>query len=687
MATMGFCIPMEAQIPALLWSKSFGAGGPDQLRDSKINSQGDIINIGYFKDTVDMDPGVGIFNLIGISAGVSQMFVQKLDASGNFLWAKTLPSADFVIGRSLDLAPNGDIFIGGAFTADSLDMDPGVSTYFLEKTSGDASCAFILKLDKFGDFKWAVGHSGAATIGKVKLDSEGKLYVIGNYTSFFDTDPDPNIIVNSVASAGNNCFVERLDSLGDQEWIGQIRGSANVKAYDISLLNGNNPVLVGEFDGQIDFNPNAPVHNLPSPANGQTRGFILQLHNSGAFRRALSLQGTGSSKVLELEVDQFQNYYIAGSHRSSVDFDPTSGINTNNATSKGWFVSKMDTLGNLSWVNAFKNSFSDFVLDQLNIALDPNGSFHVAGYFDASSIDFNPGVLPNISVNGSSGRHIFLAHYDTSGAIAWAEGFGTSNASYHGTYILNRASDGAIYLGGYFAGSISFDPYSFTSTNTAIGSWDCFIFKLGTCLPSSSDKKTVRACNEYFQNGITFYNDTTIAVDTLYTKLGCDSIILLEEVRITKLSSDITIDNKGTLSWVQTGGTGLNYQWYRCDTDSILNKQTGTSYTPTQNGSYALIMRVNNCYDTSACVLVNNVGITESLVSKIEIYPNPVTNELNISGLDGQVSRLEIMDMTGRILLEAFDTNKLDVSKLSRGSYLIRISQKGWSEVRKVEKL
>jgi hypothetical protein len=59
--------------------------------------------------------------------------------------------------------------------------------------------------------------------------------------------------------------------------------------------------------------------------------------------------------------------------------------------------------------------------------------------------------------------------------------------------------------------------------------------------------------------------------------------------------------NGGTLTALQTGAT---YQWYNCNNNTNIPGATSQSYVVPGNGSYAVIITVGACSDTSACQVI-----------------------------------------------------------------------------------
>jgi subtilisin family serine protease len=75
---------------------------------------------------------------------------------------------------------------------------------------------------------------------------------------------------------------------------------------------------------------------------------------------------------------------------------------------------------------------------------------------------------------------------------------------------------------------------------------------------------------------------------------------------------------------------------------------------------------------------LNTVG-TEELKRDISwsIYPNPVINELHFTLIDELPSRVQIIDVMGKITEKNVQNAKISVSDLKPGNYWIRLEIKG----------
>lgn len=86
-----------------------------------VDAADNIYISGYFRNTVDFNPGPGVFNLS--SPGALNSFVAKYDANGNFIWAKKIGLADI---WGLKVTASNKLAFYGNY--DNEDLDFGINT-------------------------------------------------------------------------------------------------------------------------------------------------------------------------------------------------------------------------------------------------------------------------------------------------------------------------------------------------------------------------------------------------------------------------------------------------------------------------------------------------------------------------------------------------------------------------------
>jgi subtilisin-like proprotein convertase family protein len=211
---------------------------------------------------------------------------------------------------------------------------------------------------------------------------------------------------------------------------------------------------------------------------------------------------------------------------------------------------------------------------------------------------------------------------------------------------------------------------TFTLTNTA--GCDSIVTLDLTINHSTAGTDVQTACDSYlWMDGNTYAESNNTATFTLKNAADCDSIVTLD---LTIIFIDNTVSqNDLDLSSNQPNGF---YQWVDCnDNYALIPGDTSQLFTATSNGEYAVIVNVGNCSDTSNCIVINNVGLAHlSLNKALTIYPNPSINGLFHIEFKGEIERMEVMDMTGRLIALPlnFEEKLIDGSLLSPGSYMIK---------------
>ena len=124
-----------------LWAQSFGGSDTNNHEAKGLiiasDASGNLYTAGSFLGTVDFDPGVATFNLT--SNGLYGLFIQKMDSSGNFLWAESIRPGVFCRPLSMTTDATESVYTLGSFSG-TIDFDPGVGIFNLTAQDG------------FGDF-------------------------------------------------------------------------------------------------------------------------------------------------------------------------------------------------------------------------------------------------------------------------------------------------------------------------------------------------------------------------------------------------------------------------------------------------------------------------------------------------------------------------------------------------------
>lgn len=347
-----------------VWVKKFDGTLESYPNSIAVDQSGNIVITGYYSGTIDFDPSINTYSLSS-QASSADIFITKLDGSGNFIWAKSFGSPAADAGWATTTNSLGEVFATGHFK-ETIDFDPSINTFNLTDAGGGD--IFVLKLDASGNFNWAKRIGGTSTdYGlSIFLDQSENVYTTGWFTGTSDFDPGLNTY--SLTSAGmNDIFVTKFDSNGNFIWAKNFGGPANDNGTSIYVDNLGLSYVVGWFAGLADFNPDINSFNLQS--NGSTDAFILKLGINGDFLWAKNIGSIGNDACNSIVVDESGNVYTTGSFNSTVDFDIESNIF--NLTSNGnydCFIHKM----NLNSVGTKEN----FKSSDLTIFPNPNyGSF------------------------------------------------------------------------------------------------------------------------------------------------------------------------------------------------------------------------------------------------------------------------------------------------------------------------
>ena len=256
---------LNAQNLNLAWAKSMGGASTDEGVSIAVDASGNVYTTGYFNGTVDFDPNAGTFNLT--SAGGVDIFVSKLDATGNLVWAKNMGGVSTEIGYSIAVDASGNVYTTGYFVG-TADFNPNAGTFNL--TSAGSQDIFVSKLDATVNLVWAKSMGGGANddVGiSIAVDASGNVYTTGFFNGTVDFDPNAGTF-NLTSAGSQDIFVFKLDATGNLVWAKNMGGASNDIGQSIAVDASGNVYTTGYFAGTADFDPNAGTFNFTS-AGGQ----------------------------------------------------------------------------------------------------------------------------------------------------------------------------------------------------------------------------------------------------------------------------------------------------------------------------------------------------------------------------------------------------------------------------------
>lgn len=226
----------------------------------------------------------------------------------------------------------------------------------------------------------------------------------------------------------------------------------------------------------------------------------------------------------------------------------------------------------------------------------------------------------------------------------------------------------------FIGDSIYHETGTYTTILTSVLGCDSTVTTDLIISPAITTSNSYEICHgESIEVGESTYTTTGIYEDILTAYDGCDSVVTTDLFVFDPIDVSVSIDGITLIA----GATGLTYQWLDCSDETIIPGANEVTYTPTENGTYAVIITTDECSDTSACIDINSVGINSIEVSMgIHIYPNPNHGQFTIQGEFSATTTCIIYNTLGEIVYSdvlSNNHNPIDLKEVEKGFYLIEL--------------
>lgn len=543
-----------------------------------------------------------------------------------------LPITGFV--KAIEVMPAGDLLVGGNFT--SID---GISITNFARISSD------------GIVDNTINPNPNGGINAILIDSNNDILVGGNFTTI---------------DGQSEAYLAKMNQFGVLYNFWNGNGNPNSYVTAMAWMLDGTILLGGEF----------------TTYGGTTRNRIAHIATNGNL--LTDFAGTGFIANINDILVQPDGKVVVGGNCVSYQ-----GTNVNNPV----------------------RLTSDGLLDSgFNVGLGAEGTIPTVHSmcFDGSKII---AVGEFTTYNGIAANRVVRINPDGSHDASFNTTIGANNA----VTASAKLQDGRILIGGLFT------EYDEIGRNR--------IAALNACVSSSSNLTAVE-CDSYTINNETFtesglytqvipnalgcdsiitldltiyasyfetteasscgtymWNDTPYASSGIYTQQfatanGCDSILTLD---LTVYNLNMTVNQTGNT--LTSAESGAQYQWIDCDNGSVeIPGATNQSFTPTSNGSYAVVVTENGCSDVSNCVDITTIDIAlfDSSPSLL-LYPNPFEIQLTIVLGDGAGwLQVQFYNSLGELVHHAHMRNgeSFDASHLAHGVYSLRVEGENGTVIR-----
>ncbi len=357
-----------------VWSRRFGGTGDDRAWAVATDPAGNVVVVGFFSNAIDFGGGPLV------SSGSWDVFVAKLDASGNHLWSKRFGDSAQQQGHAVAIDAVGNVVVGGMFWG-ALDFGGGAMT----AVNIDG---FVAKLDANGNHIWSrrLGNTGGQNTRGVAVRASGDVFVTGTCRETIDFGGGPLAKIGA-----EDAFLLALGADGQHRWSKRWGTGNNYHGgASVTVDPAGDVVVAGYSLGSTDLGtgvlPSKGAYDVVVGKFAPTGGPIF-------VRRFGSVNNDFPSSVA---TDASKNILLTGYYEGPIDFGngplPHAGA-------RNTFVAKLDPSGAPRWSKGHGGSATG-----MGIAADATGNLLATGYF-SGSINLGGAVLASVG----GGNNVFLA--------------------------------------------------------------------------------------------------------------------------------------------------------------------------------------------------------------------------------------------------------------------------------------
>jgi len=240
------------------WAAQAGGNDSDFAYNLFPDNNGNILVTGAFN-------GTAIFGSQSITSnGERDIFIAKLDSSGNWLWVTQAGGIEDDCGIAITTDSSGNIYVTGRFYEYATFGSNSVTS------NGDTDI-FVAQADYDGNWQWVTQAGGTDFDGvaAIVVGEQENIYIAG---SFFEAATFG--LYSITGNGSDDVFVAKIDSSGNWIWVAQAGGTNFDGCHGFSSNDYGNMYMVGAFRETTMFGS----HSVTS--NGSNDIFVAKLNSS-----------------------------------------------------------------------------------------------------------------------------------------------------------------------------------------------------------------------------------------------------------------------------------------------------------------------------------------------------------------------------------------------------------------------
>jgi len=491
-----FTVTLNAQ--DLEWVTQHSSVTQSWTTSSTFDSNQNVISVGEFSGTIDLDPSANTANVISQSTGQRNVFLQKLDVNQNYIWGIRFGgNLGGPFPKKIITDGNDDIIMIGDFLS-GVNFDPNGSFVLGSNGSYDGFIAKYSGVD--GSLIWAmqIGGTGSDTIKDIAIPinnatnvNHNYFVICGGFRNTVNFNPLGSAI-NLTSNGDMDIFAMKYGTNGQLLW-DYTAGSTGIDFASSIIANSTGVIFTGQFNETVDFDYSNNTYS--SFAQVENYGFIVKLNSSSSFASMNPIHFTDTLfKDLKIGGSGGNRVFISGKFESDIilnDSGDVLGVFDNVPTQRFILATNVAASHQIPTYSGFKitgDMNQDVSINIKNIVYMNDANIYIIGDFDGTmNISTDVGTILEIS-NG--GKDIFIIKMNSYLTINSLHKIGGTGDDYvydaQGRIPDPNNAFHLVAISGSFQNTVDFDLSTGVNELTASGTNDGFTMLINNDAPTAS---------------------------------------------------------------------------------------------------------------------------------------------------------------------------------------------------------